>query len=95
MKNFMLLHYGFEKPTAEDMAAWKSWFELIGDIQVERGGFRGGKEITDSGVEDLPFGSNSITGYTIITANDLEEAVVIAQKCPIVDSTCVYEIHKG
>ena len=27
MKKFVLLHYGFEKPTPEIMAAWGKWFE--------------------------------------------------------------------
>lgn len=49
MKNFLILHYGFEKPTSEDMAAWNQWFESIADIQVDRGGLRDGRENTQSG----------------------------------------------
>ena len=33
----MLLHYGFETPTPEIMAAWGSWFESIADAQVAQG----------------------------------------------------------
>src|SRR5664279_5772136 len=29
VKKFVLLHYGFEKPTPEIMAAWGKWFESI------------------------------------------------------------------
>lgn len=91
MKNYMILHYGFEQPTSEEMKAWKQWFESISDIQIDKGGLRGGREITPSETKELPFGKNSITGYTIIQAENLDEAVKIAKGCPIVDSTKVYE----
>ena len=94
MKHFLLLHYGFEKPTPEEMGAWNKWFESIADRQVERGGFRGGREISRSGTRDLPFGKDSITGYTVITAESLDEAERIARECPIVASTRVYEVGK-
>jgi hypothetical protein len=95
MKHYLILHHGFKKPTPEQMEGWKKWFEMIKDKQVDRGGFRGGFKITESGTDELPFGEDSLTGYTIIKAQDLEEAKEIAAECPIVESTRVYEIHKG
>ena len=92
MANFLILHCGFEKPGPDEMAAWNAWFEQVAECQVERGGFRGGREITASGTEDLPFGSDSITGYTVIRAESLDEATQIAARCPIVASTRVYEV---
>jgi hypothetical protein len=95
VKNYLLLHYGFEKPTPEEMDAWNKWFESIADKQVDRGGFhQGGREISHSGTKDLPFAKDSITGYTIIKAENLDEAEQIAQECPIVASTRVYEIMR-
>ena len=94
MKNYLILHYGFEKPSPEDMGKWNKWFESIADKQVDRGGFRGGREISPSGTKDLPFEKDSITGYTVIEAESLDEAEKIAQACPIVLSTRVYEISK-
>jgi hypothetical protein len=90
----MIFHYGFERPTPEEMGAWNSWFESIADRQVDRGGLRGGREISRSGTTDLPFAKDSITGYTVIEAANLDEAEKIAQDCPIVASTRVYEISK-
>lgn len=92
MKRYLILHYGFEKPTAEDMKAWNQWFESISGRQVDRGGLRGGRKITHSGTEDLPFVENSITGYTIIESENLDEAEKIAKACPIVAGTRVYKI---
>ena len=93
MKKYLILHYGFVKPTPEEMGAWNKWFESIADRQVERGHFPGGREISPSGTKDLPFAKDSITGYTIIKAGNLDEAEKIAQDCPIVASTRVYEIR--
>ncbi len=96
MKRFMLLHYGFEKPTPEIMAAWKEWFGAVADKTVEQGGFHGGaREISHSGTTDLPMGPDSITGYSIINAESLEEAEQIAQANPFIASVRVYEITGG
>ncbi len=93
MKKFMLLHFGFEKPTPEIMAAWHKWFESIADKQVDQGGFSGGREISKSGTRDLPWDMDSITGYNIIEAEDLEAAVTIARDNPFIASIRIYELR--
>ncbi len=96
MKRFMLLHFGFEKPTPEIMAAWRKWFEAVADRTVEQGGFHGGaREISREGTTDLPMGMESITGYSIIHAESLDEAEKIARENPFVASIRVYEITAG
>ena len=93
MKKFMFLHFGFEKPTPEIMGAWGKWFESIADKTVDQGGhFSGAREISKSGTKDLPMGLESITGYTIIEAADLDAAEKIAQDNPYIASIRVYEI---
>jgi hypothetical protein len=93
MKKYMLLHFGFEKPTPDIMAAWGKWFESIDDRTVESGGFSGAREISKSGTRELPMGMDSITGYNIITAESLDEAEEIAQGNPFIASIRVYEIR--
>ncbi len=92
MKRFMLLHFGFEKPTPEIMGAWGKWFESVADRTVEHGGFRSAREITQSGTKDLPMGMESITGYSIVNAESLDDAEKIAQGNPFVASIRIYEI---
>ncbi len=89
----MILHYGFEKPTPEIMAAWGKWFESIADKMVDQGGSSGGREISDAGTKDLPWGMESITGYNIINAESLDEAEQVAQSNPYIASIRVYEIR--
>ena len=95
MNNYLILHNGFKMPTPEEMEAWNRWFESVADRQVDRGGLRGGREISQEGTKELPFGKDSITGYTIIEAESLDEAEKIAGECPVVASTSVFEIMRG
>ena len=93
MKRFMLLHFGFEKPTPEIMQAWGKWFASVADKTADQGGFHGGaREISHAGAVDLPMGPDSITGYSIINAESLEEAEQLAQDNPFIASIRVYEI---
>ena len=46
MKKFMILHFGFEKPTPEIMQAWGNWFKSIADKQLDQGGFSGERGIS-------------------------------------------------
>ena len=93
MKKYMLLHFGFEMPTPEIMAAWNTWFESIADRTVENGGFHGGaREISHDGSMDLPMSKDSITGYSIINAESLKAAEETAKDNPFIASIRVYEI---
>lgn len=93
MKKFVLLHFGFEKPTPEIMKAWGAWFESLGENSVENLGFSGGREISAAGTQDLPWGMDSITGCSIIEAESLDEAEKIAQANPFIASIRVYEVR--
>lgn len=93
MKSYLLLHYGFEQPTPEIMEAWGKWFESIKDNTVDMGGhFSAGREISGDGSKDLPLGLDSITGFTIVSAESLDEAEKMAQSNPYISSIRVYEI---
>jgi hypothetical protein len=94
MKRFVMLHYGFEKPTPEIMKAWGTWFESIEATIVDRGGhFTRGVEISSQGVVDLPLGPDSITGFTVVNADSLDEARKMAESNPFISSIRVYEVR--
>ena len=93
MKKFVYLHYGFEKSTPEIMAAWGKWFESMKDNIIDMGGhFSGGREISKGGTKDLPLGRESITGFTIVSADSLDAAEKMAQSNPFISSIRVYEV---
>jgi hypothetical protein len=83
-----------ERTTPEIMKAWGAWFESIADRTIDNSGFTGGREISASGTTELPWGMESITGYTIIEAESLDEAGKIARDNPYIASIRVYEIRE-
>ncbi len=93
MKTFLLLHYGFETPTPEIMAAWGKWFESMKDNTINNFGFGGGREISKAGTKALPLGPESITGISIVSADSLDEAEKMAKSNPYISSIRVYEVR--
>lgn len=92
MKKFVLIHFGYETPTEKIMKDWNDWFTSIGDKIVDPGNpFGPGLEITHDGTKKLPHDKEAITGYTIINAENIEEAEKIAKSCPSITSIRVYE----
>jgi hypothetical protein len=94
MKKFMFLYYGFEDwvPTPEIKEAWGKWFASVGDKMVDSGSpFGPGREISHTGTKELPLGKESLTGYSIINADNMGEAEKIAKGCPIITAIRIYE----
>ena len=91
----MMLMYGFEPPGPAIMQAWNAWFDSIADRMVARGHFPHGYEYSTRGEHDLPMSAESITGYVIIRASDLEQARQFASTNPFISAIRVYEIAGG
>lgn len=75
--------------------AWGNWFGELGDKIVDGGNpfAEGGQAVHQGGimaVQDKP-----ATGYSIITADSMDEATKLAQGCPLISAqnsaVCVYE----
>ena len=92
MKKFILFTIGFTQPTKEIMQSWNQWFKSIEDMIVDQVGLGNGKEVTENSVTDLPMNKDAITGYIVITAENIDEAIKISQSCPMITSTRVYEV---
>lgn len=95
MKKYVLLHYGFEQPTPEIMAAWGKWFDATKPHMVDMGGFGEGREISRSGIRPLPLAPDSITGFTIVNAESLDHAEKLAEGNPYIASIRIYEVRSG
>lgn len=95
MKQFMLLHVGFEMPTAEIMAKWNQWFEETKSITIDMGGFMNGCTISKAGTSELAMDLDALTGYSLIEAETREEAEAIAARNPFISSIRIYEVRKG
>lgn len=92
MKKFVFIYHGHWKVTPEVMEAWGSWFESVGDNMVDSGSPLGpGTEVTPAGARDVLSDLSPATGYSIVNADSLDDAVGLLDGCPIIDSVRVYE----
>jgi hypothetical protein len=89
LADFLLLYGpGGKMPETEEeqtavMAAWDKWFADIGSALKDGGNptTPAAKQIgTDGSVSDV---QATVSGYTIITADSLDEATAMAKGCPV------------
>jgi hypothetical protein len=94
MKKYVLLYTGTrdQAPTEESTAAWIEWFASLGDKVIDAGNpFGPGRQVSASNTTELPVNVDGVTGYTLINAQDIDEAEKIALSHPTVPSILVYE----
>jgi hypothetical protein len=92
MKKFVYVFYGYEEPTPEVMKAWGEWFAVVGKKFVDSGTpFGPGRVVTKSGASDVSKDESPITAYSIVSAENMEEAEKLLEGCPIIDSVRIYE----
>ena len=88
MTNFVLLYTGgtfpeTEEAQAEMMAAWGAWYGAVGEAIVDGGNpFNAAKHVTETGVHDGPATTPMVTGYTVISAASLDDAVALVVDHP-------------
>ncbi|MBA3877012.1 MAG: hypothetical protein C0498_08760 [Anaerolinea sp.] len=87
MANYVLVYHGGSMPETQEegakvMQAWTDWFGSLGDAVVDGGNPASRtKRIAPNGsVSDDPSGPS---GYSIIKAGSLDEAVDLAKGCPV------------
>ncbi len=76
-----------EEEQAAVMAAWGAWYEQLGQAIVDGGAPVGAaKTVAADGAVSNGGGPHGVTGYTVISAASLDEAVRHASGCPIRDA---------
>ena len=100
MNDYVLLYQGGAMPETEEaqkavMQAWDAWFSSIGSAVKDGGNPFSGEAKTiasDGAVSDG--GGGTASGYTILKADSLDEAVALSKGCPVLQggaSITVYE----
>ena len=101
MSKYVLAYHGGnmpESPTdqAAVMAAWGAWFGELGDAVVD-GGHPTGQSTTlasDGSTQDGG-GTNPLSGYSLITATDIDSAINLAKGCPILSAGGSIEVAEA
>ena len=89
MPNFMFVYHGGSMPETEEeanaaMARWGKWMEDNGPSLVDPGNPVGmSKTVSASGVADNG-GANPTSGYTIVSAPDIDAACEMAKTSPMI-----------
>ena len=88
MAKYVLAYHGGGMPETEEeqakvMEAWGAWIGGLGEAFVDPGNPIGQtKTVTSDGVT-VGGGSNPLSGYGLLTAGSIDEAVAAAKGCPI------------
>jgi hypothetical protein len=103
MANYLLLYHGGGMPEDEEekkkaMAAWGEWMKQCGDNLVDPGNpCSDARTVSKDGDKD--FSGDRVTGYSVIKADSMEDAVKAASMVPLVadgSGTCdVYETFQA
>lgn len=88
MGKYVLTYHGGEEPTSAEegervMQTWLDWFEELGDTVVDAGApIARAALVAADGAATEHGGPEQITGYSVIRAESLEEAIAVAKTCP-------------
>jgi hypothetical protein len=89
MAKYLFVYHGGSRPETKEaqgkvMAAWGQWFGSMGKAVID-GGNPVGKSSTvrSNGTVAKDGGANPTSGYSLIEAQSLEEALAKAKGCPI------------
>ena len=88
-KYILGFHGGGDMPTdpavaEKSMAAWIDWYKAMGDAVIDMGTPAMAKKTVAAGGRIFDGGgANPLTGYSIIEAGSIDQAVTLAKGCPI------------
>ncbi|MDH5223937.1 MAG: hypothetical protein OEW66_10495 [Actinomycetota bacterium] len=98
MSEFVLLYHGGSMPETEAeqkqvMDAWTSWFTNLGSAVKDPGNPVGSTKsiAADGAVSD---GGSTVTGYSILTAESIDDAVTLAKDCPVLQGGSSITVHE-
>lgn len=91
MSNYLFTYHGGGIPETEEdqkkvMEAWGAWMGGLGDALVDQGNPVGPSATVATDGSTAPFQtSDTVTGYSIVGADSLDDALALAKGCPIRD----------
>ena len=101
MNNFLLVFTGGSMAETEEeqklvMKAWAKWYEELGDHLVDEGNPTGpvAKTIHSDGMVHDGSEGLMITGYSMLKAESLDQAVDLAKGCPVLEGDSSITVHE-
>ena len=99
MANYVLAYTGGGMPETDEeqaavMAAWGAWYEGLGAAVVDAGNPFGPSASIAGDASVTGGGTSGLTGYSILTADNLDSAVEMAKGCPMLDGGGAIEVYE-
>ena len=101
MPKYVLAYHGGSMPESEAdqaavMEAWGAWFGSLGDAVIDGGNPTGrSKTVVSDGSARDGGGANPLSGYTLISATDLDAAASLVKGCPILAAGGTIEVAEA
>jgi hypothetical protein len=100
MAKFVLVYRGGEMgetPEAQQkaMEAWMNWFGDLGEAVVDGGSPFGASSSLASNGSTTGAGASGLTGYSIVSADSIADAVHKAKGCPVLASGGDVEVYES
>jgi hypothetical protein len=99
MGKYVFVYKGGKRPESEEegnavMAQWGAWMQGLGDSIVEMGNpFGESASVSSSGATGT--GASGLSGYTVVNATSLDDAVGKAGGCPIFTAGGDVEVYEA
>ncbi|HEV2360732.1 MAG TPA: hypothetical protein VGS21_03415 [Acidimicrobiales bacterium] len=84
-----------EEEQNEIMGQWMNWFGALGESVVDGGAPFGPASTVSADGSVSGGGSSGLNGYSIITADSLEDAVSKAKGCPVLQGGGAVEVYEA
>jgi hypothetical protein len=99
MSNYVLAYTGGSMPETEadqaaSMAAWGAWLGGLGESLVDAGNPFGPAASVASDGATSEGGASGLTGYSILTADNLDAATIAAKGCPVLTNGGAVEVYE-
>ena len=98
MERYLIVYRGSTVDESEgpqhDPQRWASWFDALGSALVDRGALSHSSVEVPSRLRGPTLNSASLSGYSVIAAADFNQAVELAEQCPIFDEKGSVEIAR-
>ena len=96
MERFLLVYRAEPADPGEvpqhDLQQWTRWFDSLGGRLLDRGSLSLGSVEIDTRLAGPKSSGSSLAGYAIVAATDFNDAVALAEQCPIFDEHGSLEI---
>jgi len=100
MAKFIFIYHGGSTPQDPDeqqkvMAAWEGWLGGLGEAIVDMGNPLGPSSTVHSSNVADDGGSNPASGYSLVQAGSIDQAIEMAKGCPILADNGSVEVAEA